>query len=159
MYLSLPGVMYYILLYGDTFLCHQLSKLYLQSRSFFFFSPAFMPNFWIHIFIYPEYNTSTSTYIFASKPNPLLFLIIGEEYLSLYMQKPKLKPRTNPDLLSLNMEFNHLLQGGGEELQRPFSSAPVACCHLGIGSQIFALVIWLFLGSKNLRRLPPPLKI
>lgn len=43
------------------------------------------------------------------------------------MQTSKLKPGTNPDLPSLNKEFSHLLQGGGEELQRPLSSAPVTC--------------------------------
>ena len=32
------------------------------------------------------------------------------------MQKPKLKSGTNPDRLLLNLESNHLLQGGVEEL-------------------------------------------
>lgn len=55
------------------------------------------------------------------------------------MQKPKLKPGANSDLLSLNMGFNHLLHEGGEELQRAFNSVPVACsasCLLPSGNRL-----------------------
>lgn len=123
-----------------------------------FLPHTFMPNPWIHIFIYVDYSTSNSTQIFAPKPHlSFLFQILVK---SIFIDAKNLSWILALVVICFFLILNPVQSftpGGGEEVQRALTF-----CSSGLLSwngllRSLTLAIELFLGS-DLEFLPPLLK-